>query len=203
MLSTPAANASPDDMEHLERYLVYSQPGCADLAPSQYLANRAMARNMVGYLTTVGSSSKDRRARAAASRLMLAFSFFNCAYPDRHITEPPPPPTFHDDPPFSPRAPELGNVPDEEQKTAADLAIRYENDAKQSAVNWKNAEALRLSLARRGMSLNAQASASLGRLQPLFGEAAAELRDHKWDEALSTLQAIEATSKKIGLTTGP
>ena len=52
------------------------------------------------------------------------------------------------------------------------------------------------------MSLNAQTASSLSRLQPLYEEATAELLAHKWDDALSTLKAIEATTQKIATTVG-
>jgi hypothetical protein len=93
-------------------------------------------------------------------------------------------------------------VPDAEQETAADLAVRYDTDVARSAAAWNNAETLRLSLVQKGMTLNAQTSAAVLRLGPLYDDAAAALKAHNWDEALSNLQAAEATTKKVEATVG-
>jgi hypothetical protein len=52
------------------------------------------------------------------------------------------------------------------------------------------------------MSLNAQTAASVDHLKLLLDEAADELRGHKWDDALSSLQAVEATTEKVNKTVG-
>ena len=52
------------------------------------------------------------------------------------------------------------------------------------------------------MSLNAQTAAAVDRLKLLLDEAAGALRDHKWDDALSSLQAVEATTQKVNSTVG-
>jgi hypothetical protein len=150
----------------------------------------------------VGSTAADPEARAAASRLTLAFAAFPCAYPGAPVREKPSPPPQPGDPPFALRAPNPGQIPDAEQETAADLVIRYDTGAARSAAVWKNAEKLRISLTGRGMSLNPQTGAAVGRLQLLYEEAAAELKDHKWEDALGSLQAAEATTQKIAATVG-
>jgi hypothetical protein len=172
--------------------------------PAQTLAmNRAMATQMNGFLTNVNRMATDPQARLAAMRLSTAFSSFPCAYPGQQMPlMAPPPPPQPGDPPFSLRAPDLGRVPDEQQETAADLLVRYDTDAARSAQTWKNAEAMRLNLGSRGMSLNAQTESAVNRLGSLYDEAAAQLKAHKWDEALSTLQAAEVTTQRIGTVVG-
>ena len=202
MLGTPPANVSARELARLERYLIFAQLGCGGLTQQQYAANQAVARSMTGYLANVGANANDPEARAYASRLTLGFSSFACAFPGKQIQEPPPPPPQPGEPPFALRAPLLGQVPDEQQETAADLVIRYDTDAARSAAIWKNAEKLRISLTGRGLGMNAQTASAVSRLQPLYEEAAAELRGHKWDDALGTLQAAEATTQKIAGTVG-
>ena len=203
MLGRPAANADAREIERLERYLTFGVPYCGGLAAQALAANRAVASQMSGYLATVGSTAVDAQARAAALRVAAAFSAFPCAFPGKTLPAmAPPPPLQPGDPPFSLRAPDLGKVPDEEQETAADLVVRYDTDAARSAITWKNAETMRISLAGRGMSLNAQTASAVTRLQPLFEEASTALKNHKWDEALSSLQAAEATTQRIATVVG-
>src|ERR1019366_8212241 len=180
-------NASAQELGRLERYLVFSQSSCTGLTPQEYSANQAVARNMLPYLVAVGANATDLQARSVASRLSLAFSSFPCAYPGKQMpAEKPAPPPKPGDPPFARICPDLGKVPDEQQETAADLAIRYDTDAARSASAWTSAEKMRISLAGRGMSLNAQTATAAGRLQLLYEEAAGEMRGHKWDDALGT-----------------
>ncbi len=202
LLGQPPANVSAREMERLERYLVFGASYCNALAAQQYAANMAVARSMSSYLATVSTTAADLQARAAAQRVALAFSSFPCAYQGKQLPVVPPVPPKPGDAPFSQRAPDLGKVPDEEQEMAADLVIRYDTDAARSAITWKNAETMRLSLAGRGMALNAATASAFVRLQPLYDEAAGELRDHKWDDALSTLKAAEATTDKIATVVG-
>ena len=202
MLGLPPANASAREMERLERYLYFGVPYCGALAAQQYAANAALARSMGPYLAAVGANAVDPQARVAALRVATAFSSFPCAYQGKHLPvmlEPPPQPG---DAPFAVHAPDLGRVPDEEQETAADLVVRYDTSAARSATTWKNAEQIRLNLGTRGMGLNAATATAMGRLGPLYDEAAAALKAHKWDDALSTLQAAEATTQKIATVAG-
>ena len=201
MLGQPAAGISAREVERLGRYLYFGVPYCDSLTARDYATNQEVARRMGSYLATVGATATDLQARAAALRVAAAFSAFPCAYPgkDLPVEVAPPQP---DDPPFPLKAPDIGKIPDEQQETAADLLVRYDTDAARSAIIWKNAEALRLSLAGRGMSLNAQTAAAVGRFQPLYEQAATALKDHNWDEALSSLQAAEATTQKVASTVG-
>lgn len=115
------------------------------------------------------------------------------------IEAPPPQPG---DPPFSLRSPNLGKVPDAEQEAAADLQVRYDTDAARSAGVWKNAEVMRINLASRGLSLNSDTTAAVIRLKTLYDEAADAMQAHRWDEALSNLQAAEATTQRAAKVVG-
>ncbi len=202
MLGTPAANADVREIWRMERYLTFGVPYCSGLAAAQYAANLAMARNMSSYLTSVSTTATDPEARIAALRVAAAFSSFPCAYPGKQLPVIMPPPPKPGDPPFTLVSPNLGKVPDAEQETAADLAVRYDNDVARSAAAWKNAETLRLSLVQRGMTLNAQTASAVFRLKPLYDDATTALKAHNWDEALSNLQAAEGTTQKIEATVG-
>jgi hypothetical protein len=203
MLRQSPAGVSAREVERLERYLSFGVPYCGSLTAHDYASNQEVARSMGTYLATVSTMATDLQARAAATRVAAAFSSFPCAYPGKQLpSAAPPPPPKPGDPPFALRAPDLGKVPDEQQETAADLLVRYDTDAARSASAWKSAEAMRLSLAGQGMSLNAQTGAAVGRLQLLYEQAAAALKEHNWDEALSNLQAAEATTQKVASAVG-
>ena len=203
MLATPAANADAREIERMERYLTFGVPYCSGLAANQYAANMAMARNMSSYLGTVSTTATDPQARAAALRVAAAFSAFPCAYPGKQLPMMAPlPPPRPGDPPFAMRSPDLGKVPDDQQETAADLVVRYDTDVATSAKVWKNAEQIRLNLSQQGMGMNAQTASAVARLGPLYDDATTALKAHNWDEALSNLQAAEATTQKIATTVG-
>ena len=202
MLGVPAANADYRELQRMERYLTFGVPYCSGLAAAQYAANMAVARNMSSYLGTVSTTATDPQARVYALRLATAFNSFPCAYPGKQLPVVVPPPPKPGDPPFALMSPNLGKVPDAEQEMAADLTVRYDTDVARSAAAWTNAEKLRLSLVQRGMTLNAQTQGAVLRLQPLYDDAANALKAHNWEEALSNLQAAEATTQKVEATVG-
>ena len=202
MLGQPAAGIPAREVERLERYLYFGVPYCGSLSARDYASNLEVARNMANYLAAVGATATDLEARAAALRAAAAFAAFPCAYPGKQIPVVVAPPPQPGDPPFSLKAPDVGKVPDDQQETAADLLIRYDTDAARSAATWKNAEELRISLAKRGMALNTQTATAVGRLQLLYEEATTAIKEQNWDEALSDLRAAEATTQKIVATTG-
>lgn len=202
MLGVPAANADYRELQRMERYLTFGVPYCSGLAAAQYATNMAMARNMSSYLATVGTTAVDPQARMYALRLATEFNSFPCAYPGKQLPVVAPPPPKPGDPPFALMSPPLGKVPDAEQEMAADLTVRYDTDVARSAAAWTNAEKLRISLVQRGLGLNAQTQGAVIRLQPLYEDAANALKAHNWDEALSNLQAAEATTQKVEATVG-
>ncbi len=101
--------------------------------------------------------------------------------------------------PAPPPAPALSAA---DQATARELRERYAMDAGRAATAKRNADEMRRNLAAKGMSLNAQTDASLDRLQILLDEASEAMRDHKWDDALSNLQAVEAETQKVARAVG-
>jgi len=197
--------ATVRDIEQIEQYMLSAAPYCTSLTPGDYEANRELARQMTTYLMTVNAMATDQQTRAAALRASRSVAAFPCAFPQaqpKQAPGAPPPPRQASEPPFSQKAPELEGVAAADKETAADLRQRYETDAAKAAAAWHNAETMRQSLAARGMSLNADTAAAVGRFQLFFEEAATALRDHKWDDALSSLQAAEATTQKVGKAVG-
>ena len=199
--------ATVRDIEQIEQYMLSAAPYCMSLTPGDYESNRDLARQMTAYLMTVNTMTTDPQTRAAALRASRAVAAFPCAFPQNQPKQSPaapmpaaPAPAA--EPPFAQKAPQLDGVADADKETAADLRERYESDAAKAAVVWRNAETMRQSLAARGMSLNADTAAAVNRWQLFFDEAAAALRDHKWDDALSSLHAAEATTQKVGKAVG-
>lgn len=204
-IGQPPAKATMRDIQQIEQYMLSAVPYCTSLTPGDYEANRDLARQISAYLMTVNTMATDPQTRSAALRASRAVAVFSCAFPQAQPNPAhgaPPPPRQAAEPPFSQQAPELEGVADADKETAADLRQRYETDAAKAAVVWHNAETMRQSLATRGMSLNADTAATVARLQLFFEEAQTALRDHKWDDALSSLQAAEATTQKVAKAVG-
>jgi class 3 adenylate cyclase len=99
----------------------------------------------------------------------------------------------------APASPELSKA---DQATARDLRERYEMDASRADTARSNADAMRQRLAAKGMSLNAQTAAGVDNLGFLLHQAESALRDHRWDDALSNLQAVEAQTQKVASAVG-
>jgi hypothetical protein len=102
-------------------------------------------------------------------------------------------------PPAPARAPALSK---EDQATARDLRERYNMDASHAATARSNADAMRQRLAAKGMSINAQTAAAVDNLQFLLDQASEAMRDRRWDDALSNLQAVEAETQKVARAVG-
>lgn len=116
--------------------------------------------------------------------------------------EPPPAPRRTGDMPFATSPPVLRDVPAADRDTARDLRERYTMDAGRAATAWKNAEIMRRELSAKGMSLNAQTASSLDNLGLFLDEAADAMREHKWDDALNSLQAVETATQKVAKAVG-
>src|SRR6185369_3201961 len=101
------------------------------------------------------------------------------------------------EPNFSLQAPTLENVSAADKETARELSARYETDAAYAAVAWNNAETMKQSLAKQGMGLNVQTATSVGRFKLFLDQAAGALREHNWEDALSSLQAVESETQKV------
>jgi hypothetical protein len=170
-------------------------PSCNGLTYNDYLINRALTRNMYGYLAAVGAMARDAETRAAIAQANQSIAAFPCA------TKPPEPKEAQAapraEPNFSLQAPTLDNVPAADKETARELSARFETDAAYAAVAWNNAETMKQSLAKQGMGLNVATATSVARFKLFFDQADAALREHKWDDALSSLQAVEGETKKV------
>ena len=200
VIAQPPAQAGVRDIERLEQYMLSAAAFCTALTPADYEANRELARQITAYLMMINTMATDPQTRAAALRASRSVAVFPCAFPSEQPkaqTAAPSKPRQAAEPPFDQKAPALEGVPDQDKETAADLRTRYETDAAKAAATWRNAETLRESLAARGMSLNAQTAASVNRFQLFFEEAAAALREHNWDEARTSLQAVESETQKV------
>jgi len=89
-----------------------------------------------------------------------------------------------------------------DQATARELRERYTMDASRAATARSNADAMRQRLAAKGMSLNAGTAAAVDNMQSLLEQANEALREHRWDDALSNLQAVEAQTQKVARDVG-
>jgi class 3 adenylate cyclase len=89
-----------------------------------------------------------------------------------------------------------------DQATARELRERYNIDAARVATARGNADEMRRNLASRGMSLNSGTAAAVDNMGLMLNQAAEALRERRWDDALSSLQAVEATTEKVNRTVG-
>lgn len=207
-MNRPPGAWSARDLRDFESQLALAGQYCTGLTPGDYESNRELVRQMTAYIATIQVAEGDTQMHASLRRLTRSLAAFPCAYgvvvpgqqPAAAAAPPPPPPPG--EPPFTMTAPVLTGVPKADQDTAKDLRERYNGDASRAATAWKNADQIRRNLSVKGMSLNAQTSAAVDRLKLLLDEAAGELRDHKWDDALSSLQGVEATIEKVNKTVG-
>jgi hypothetical protein len=207
LMNRPPGSLTARDLQQMETELALAGQYCTGLTPGDYESNRALVRQMTTYLASVQVAAGDPQMNVSLRRLSRSLAAFPCAYalsPGQHPAPPaatpaPPPPG---EPPFAISAPLLSDVPKADQDTAKDLRERYSMDAGRAATAWKNADQIRRNLSVKGMSLNAGTAAAVDRLKLLLDEAADELRDHKWDDALSSLQGVEATTQKVNSTVG-
>jgi hypothetical protein len=207
LLNRPAGSLTAGDLQLLESQMVLAGSYCVGLTPGDYEANRALVRQMATYLATVQVAAGDPQMRTSLRRLTRSLTAFPCAYgvvagQQAAPAAAPPPPPAPGEAPFAKSAPVLSNVPKDDQDMAKDLRERYDMDAGHAASAWKNAEVIRRGLVAKGMSLNAQTSAAVDHLKLFLDEAASALREHKWDDALSSLQAVEAETTKVNKTVG-
>ena len=207
-LNRPPGSWTARDLQAFESQIALAGQYCTGLTPGDYESNREMVRQMAAYLATVQVAVNDPQMRTSLRRLTRSLAAFPCAYavipgqqqqPAAAAPPPLPPPG---EPPFTMSAPVLSNIPKADQDTAKELRERYSTDASHAATAWKNADQIRRNLSVKGQSLNAGTAAAVDRLKLLLDEAADALRDHKWDDALSSLQGVEATTQKINSTVG-
>jgi len=203
-MNRPPANATVSDVQQLQQYIIAAAPYCTGLSPNDYEANRALARNMSAYLMTMNTAARDPEMRAAIAQTTQMVAAFPCANPNGPPSQAAQPtkPAAPAQPPFSLQAPEIENVAAADKDTARELRQRYETDAANAAAAWTNAESMKQNLAKQGMALNVQTATSLGRFQLFFEQAEAALRDRHWDEARSSLEAVEGETQKVAKVVG-
>jgi hypothetical protein len=207
LLNRPPGTLSVRDLQMLESQMALAGQYCVGLTPGDYEANRALVRQMTAYLATVQVAAQDAPMKTSLRRLSRSLAAFPCAYAlppgqQRAPEAAPVPPPVPGEAPFAKTAPPLDDVPPADQDTAKDLRERYAVDASHAANAWKNAEEIRRNLAAKGMSLNAQTTASVDHLQLFLDEAAEALQAHKWDDARSSLEAVEAATQKVAKAVG-
>ncbi len=204
-MNRPPANATLQDVQQLQQYLLAARPYCTGLTPADYQANRALVRSMASYLAAMNAAARDPEMRAAIAETTQSIAVFPCAVQNGPgQTEPgkqaaPPPPAG---PPFSLQSPDLGSVPAADKATARELSSRYDTAAANAAATWANAQSMKQNLSKQGMSLNVATETSLGRFQLFFEQAEAALREHHWDEARSSLDAVEGETQKVSKVVG-
>jgi len=164
-----------------------------------------MVRSMASYVATMNAYTRDARMRSSLGRLSGRISAFPCAWvgyqPEQLVFEPVPPPV-NTEPPFALKPPAVENVSAADKETFSDLQARYSVDATRAASTWKSAAEMNARLSAQGASLNADTAAAVARFQLLFGLAAGSMLDHRWDEVLEHLQAVEAETAKVAKVVG-
>lgn len=194
-----------DDLNRFGQYLGGAGAYCSALTPGDYEANRMMVRSMASYVATMNAYTRDARMRASLGQLAGQISAFPCAWagyqPEQLVFDPIPPPV-NTEPPFAMKPPAVENVPAADRETFHDLQARYSVDATRAASAWKSAAEMNARLSTQGASLNADTAAAVARFQLLFGLAAGSMLDHRWDEVLEHLQAVEAETAKVAKVVG-
>jgi hypothetical protein len=205
ILGQSPAQVTSGDLSRFEQYLVGAGAYCSALTPADYAANRLMVRSMAAYVRTMNQYWRDPQMRASLGRLSSRISAFPCAFagfqPEPLVFDPVPPPV-NTEPPFALQPPNVDNVAAADKETFGDLQARYRVDATRAASAWKSAAVMQANLATQGASLNANTAAAVSRFQLLFGLAAGGMLDHRWDEVLEHLQAVEAETQKVAKVVG-
>jgi hypothetical protein len=200
MLGQQPSRVTMDDLGRFDQYLAGAGAYCAALTAADYAANRLMVRSMAAYVRTMNAYSSNPQMRSYLGRISTRISAFPCAW-NGYQAEPldfePVPPPVAAEPPFALKPPDVANVAAADQETFTDLQARYTADAKRAASAWKSAAEMNARLATQGASLNAETAAAVSRFQLLFGLSAGSMLDHRWDEVLEHLQAVEAETAKV------
>jgi hypothetical protein len=205
ILGQQPSKVTYDDLGRFDQYLVGAGGYCSALTPADYAANRLMVRSMASYVATMNAYTRDPRMRASLGQLRGRISAFPCAwagYQQEPLAFDFVPPPVNTEPPFALKPPDVPNVPAADQETFSDLQNRYRTDAMRAASAWKSAAEMNVRLATQGASLNADTAAAVSRFQLLFGLAAGSMLDHRWDEVLEHLQAVEAETVKAAKVVG-
>lgn len=202
--SAPAGSATWRDVERFEGYLTAAMPYCGRLTAADYGQYRTMVGTWTGYLAQMNAAARDAQTRAYVVRAWRSAALFPCAFPagQARPSEAPAPPPQPAPPPFALTPPDVGTLSGADQEQATDLRQRYSFAAAKAATAWNNAEILKISLGLRGMSVNADTSANVARLQSIFGDATEALKAHDWDTARLRLQGAETVTQRIANVVG-
>jgi hypothetical protein len=205
ILGQQPSKVTSDDLNRFGQYLSGAGAYCSALTPGDYEANRLMVRSMASYVATMNAYTRDSRMRTSLGRLSGQISAFPCAWtgyqPEKLVFDPVPPPV-NTEPPFAMKPPDVLNVAAADKETFSDLQNRYRTDATRAASAWKSAAEMNARLSTQGATLNADTAAAVSRFQLLFGLAAGSMLDHRWDEVLEHLQAVEAETAKVAKVVG-
>jgi len=205
ILGQQPSKVTYDDLNRFDQYLVGAGAYCSALTPADYAANRYMVQSMASYVATMNAYTRDARMRASLGQLRGRISAFPCAWagykPESLMFDPVPPPV-NTEPPFALKPPDVQNVAAADKETFSDLQNRYRTDATRAASAWKSAAEMNARLSTQGATLNADTAAAVTRFQLLFGLAAGSMLDHRWDEVLEHLQAVEAETAKVAKVVG-
>lgn len=205
ILGQQPSRVTYDDLGRFDQYLLGAGAYCSALTPADYEANRYMVRSMASYVATMNAYTRDPRMRASLGRLSGRISAFPCAWagyqPEQLVFDPVPPPV-NTDPPFAMKPPDVPNVAAADKETFSGLQARYTVDATRAASAWKSAAEMNARLSTQGATLNADTAAAVSRFQLLFGLAAGSMLDHRWDEVLEHLRAVEAETTKVAKVVG-
>jgi hypothetical protein len=205
ILGQQPSRVTMDDLGRFDQYLAGAGAYCSALTAADYAANRLMVRSMAAYVRTMNAYSINPGMRSYLGRISTRISAFPCAWaggqPEPFEFDPIPPPVAAE-PPFSLTPPDVPNVAAADKETFSDLRARYSADATKAASAWKSAAQMNARLAAQGASLNADTAATVSRFQLLFGLAAGSMLDHRWDEVLEHLQAVEQETAKVAKVVG-
>jgi hypothetical protein len=200
ILGQNPAQINAGDLSRFEQFLGGAGAYCSALTPADYAANRLMMRSMTAYVRTMNSFWRDSPMRASLGNLSSRISAFPCGFagyqPEPLVFDPAAAPVPAE-PPFAMQPPNVDNVAAADKETFSDLQARYRIDATRAASAWKSAAVMRANLATQGATLNAVTEAAVSRFQLLFGLAAGNMLDRRWDEVLENLQAAEAETAKV------
>ena len=193
------------DLGRFEQYLGGAGAYCSGLTRADYAANHYMVQSMAAYVATMNTYSRDPQMRASLGRISGRISALPCAWtgyqPEPFVFDPSTVP-IPSEPPFALAPPDVPKVATADKETFSDLQARYKVDATRAASAWKSSLVMRASLATQGATLNAETAAAVTRFQLLFGLAAGSMLDHRWDEVLEHLQAVEAETTKVAKVVG-
>ncbi len=131
--------------------------------------------------------------------LGIPFSLTNQQYPDSAQASPESSAAAPaaSEAPFPLMPPSVAKVPAADKAQLEELREAYLNTASKAATAWQNAETIRLNLAARGMSLNAELAGSLARMQLYLQLAVSDLESRTWADARQNIERADYQTEKV------